>query len=63
MTSPNRMGAPVHETKVKAVMELRDSGMSYSDIARIMNVSRQAVRQMALRAIHRNEVSESSSSA
>ena len=58
MEAPKRIGAPVHETKVRAIMELRESGMSYAEIARLMSVSRQAVRQMALRAVARNEASE-----
>ena len=58
MESPKRIGAPVQETKVRAIMELRESGMSYAEIARLMSVSRQAVRQMALRAVARNEAFE-----
>jgi len=58
MEAPKRIGAPVHETKVRAIMELRESGMSYAEIARLMSVSRQAVRQMALRAVARNEAFE-----
>lgn len=55
------MGAIPDETKVKAVMDLRQEGMSYADIARLMGVSRQAVRQMVLRAAARNEAAESAS--
>ena len=55
------MGKPADTNKVKAVMDLRESGMSYADIARVMGVSRQAVRQLALRAIARNEAAESAS--
>jgi|DEB0MinimDraft_3_1074331.scaffolds.fasta_scaffold12225_3 DNA-directed RNA polymerase specialized sigma24 family protein len=54
-----KRGSPWDENKVRAVMELHLAGMSYADIARTMKVSRQAVRQMVLRAKNRNAASES----
>jgi DNA-directed RNA polymerase specialized sigma24 family protein len=55
------MGAVPDAVKVESVMLLRKQGMSYADIARLKGVSRQAVRQMALRAAVRNEAVESPS--
>jgi DNA invertase Pin-like site-specific DNA recombinase len=49
------MVAPHNQKKIDIVIDLRESGMSYAEIGRVLGVSRQAIRQMFLRAMARKE--------